>query len=209
MSFRGSRLATIAALLAGSGCTYLRDRANDLLDPFRVDVGVGFGLYADARATDFVATGVGVHALHAAGWHGRHVGTGELGGLGLGLLMLGDAEFAMSPLLGEPASFVRAHDVVPGQLLVFACNGMKCGLVRYTLAERGLHVADVGASATIGVVGVGLGFSPGELLDCLLGFFGIDIAGDDARPSEPTTMPTTTTAEAPKREPEPPQARER
>ena len=47
-----------------------------------------------------------------------------------------------------------------------------------------VHAFDVEASVYAGVVYVKVGFSPGELLDFVLGWFGIDIAGDD-RPLEP------------------------
>jgi hypothetical protein len=55
------------------------------------------------------------------------------------------------------------------------------------LADRNVRVADVGASLTLGVVSVSLGFSAGEVLDLLLGVVGIDLAGDDdaSRPPPP------------------------
>ena len=42
-----------------------------------------------------------------------------------------------------------------------------------------VHAFDVEASVYAGIVYARAGFSPGELLDFLLGWFGVDIAGDD------------------------------
>jgi hypothetical protein len=42
-----------------------------------------------------------------------------------------------------------------------------------------LHAFDVEASVYLGIVWAKAGFSPGEMLDFLLGWFGIDIGGDD------------------------------
>ena len=63
----------------------------------------------------------------------------------------------------------------------------RTGISACSLAERDVRVADVGASLTVGVVGVSVGFSPGEVLDLLLGVVGIDLAGDDdaSRPPPP------------------------
>jgi hypothetical protein len=49
------------------------------------------------------------------------------------------------------------------------------------IAHRGarIHAFDIEAGISALFVGVRVGFSPGELLDFLLGWFGIDIAGDD------------------------------
>ncbi|MCZ6687975.1 MAG: hypothetical protein O7H41_00020 [Planctomycetota bacterium] len=55
-----------------------------------------------------------------------------------------------------------------------------------------LHVFDVEVGVFIGVVGVRAGFSPGEFLDFILGWFGVDIAGDDQHapyPREPGLTP--------------------
>ena len=42
-----------------------------------------------------------------------------------------------------------------------------------------IHAFDIEASVYAGIVYARAGFSPGELLDFLLGWFGVDIAGDD------------------------------
>ena len=42
-----------------------------------------------------------------------------------------------------------------------------------------VHAWDIEVGATLGLVYARVGFSPGEFLDFLLGWFGVDIAGDD------------------------------
>ena len=44
-----------------------------------------------------------------------------------------------------------------------------------------LHAFDIEVGATVLIIGARAGFSPGEFLDFLLGWFGVDIAGDDHR----------------------------
>ena len=180
-------LAMLCVLGSGA-CGYLRDRGHDLLDPFRVDVGYGLGLYADVRATDWLATGAGLHRVHTAGLHGRFVGTSKTGQIGLPLILAGEARSEMAPLLGGTSRFDWRRDIVPGQILVFPAMHMgRTGTSAWSLADRNVRVADVGASLTLGVVSVSLGFSAGEVLDLLLGVVGIDLAGDDdaSRPPPP------------------------
>ncbi|MCZ6691919.1 MAG: hypothetical protein O7H41_20215 [Planctomycetota bacterium] len=42
-----------------------------------------------------------------------------------------------------------------------------------------MHAFDIEAHLFLGVVGARAGFSPGEFVDFFLGWFGVDIAGDD------------------------------
>lgn len=197
---RGARTTVALLFVSCSGaCGYLRDRAHDLLDPFRVDVGYGLGLYADVRATDWLAAGAGLHRMHTAGLHGRFVGSSTIGQAGLPLMMAGEAKSAMAPLLGGTSRFDWRRDVVPGQILVFPMmHTGRTGMSAWSLAERDVRVADVGASLTVGVVGVSVGFSPGEVLDLLLGVVGIDLAGDDDASRPPPPPATDEPPAAPK-----------
>jgi len=174
------RGVALAAALAATSCSWCHDRTNDLLDPFRIDVAFGPGLYVDARATDFLALGAGAHYVDTAGLHGRFVGTGELFGVGLPFFLLGHTEQDMAPLLADASEYDPLRDILTTQLLVTpAVSFARCGPDPVSVAERGVRVADLGATATLGIVGIGVGFSPGELLDLVLGFVGLDIAGDD------------------------------
>jgi len=184
----------LAACLLLCGCNYVKNRVNDLLDPFRFDVGIGPGLYAEARATDFAAVGVGARFQEIVAMHGRFVSTDiDAFALGLGPFVLGSHHaLDLQPLLAaDPSEHDADHGVVAAQFLFFPSMGMKCE-AGYELANRGLRLADLGGTLALGYVGVGAGLSPGEFVDLLLGFVGIDIAGDDGfgRPEPPAEEPT-------------------
>ncbi len=68
----------LGLLLGGQGCTaagrWLRRRGLDLLDCVKLSAGVGYGLTADARLTDWFAPGLGFAAhIWSAGWEDREV----------------------------------------------------------------------------------------------------------------------------------------
>jgi len=176
---RCSRLGIVlAAGFSFGSCTYVKNRVNDLLDPFRLDVAFTPGLHVDARATDFAAVGVGAKGGVVAGLHGRFAVQYRTASVGLGPLLLGEVFWLeASPLLGE-SKYDDDHDMVPSQIAVVV---PRMGVERprpWSLERRGLHVADTGVNVAA-VVGAGVGFSPGEFVDLLLGFVGLDIAGDD------------------------------
>lgn len=177
---RTSLLASLVLLFGG--CSYLKNRANDVFDVIRFDIGVDFGLYAAARATDFAAVAFGAKGTPAHGMVGVHgrfaVRYGTLS-VGVGPWILGERlDVEPVALLGGESAYDRAQDVVPGQMLVLPLLGVEHA-PDWSLEQRGLRVADAGADVTVGLVGIGLGFSPGEFLDLLLGVVGIDLAGDD------------------------------
>ena len=175
---RCSRLGIVlAAGFSFGGCTYLENRANDLLDPFRFDVAFTPGLHVDARATDFAALGVGAKGGVVVGLHGRFAVQYRTANVGVPPLMLGEVfRLEASPLLGE-SQYDDDHDMVPSQFFVLPRMGVERPRP-WSLERRGLHVADIGVNVAA-VVGAGVGFSPGEFADLLLGFVGIDIACDD------------------------------
>ena len=100
---RPIRLLTLAAAATCCGCSYLQNRTNDLLDVFRFDVGHGPGLYADARVTDFFASGLGLRSQRTAGMHGRFGFTlAEVGNSGLGIFVLAEHKpWHPTPLLPD------------------------------------------------------------------------------------------------------------
>jgi hypothetical protein len=172
----------LIALLLLPGCAYLKDRANDVLDVFWSDVGIGPGLYVSARATDFLAVGFGYKEQAIAGLHGRFAGTGSSLAVGLGPAVIGNDRFDCSPVLPQDPSVFDAEQEPPAsQLLVVPCSFEHAGFepCDYSEGHRDLHFLDVNAGAALLLVGARVGFSPGELLDCVLGLFGIDLAADD------------------------------
>ena len=191
----------MAACLLLCGCSYVKNRVNDLLDPFRVDVGVGPGLYAEARATDFAAVGLGARLVRTARWSGRFVSSrGWTESLALGPFILGNSTATgVQPVLpDDPSKYESGDGPVPGQILFLPLGGIGSCADIYRFHERGVRILDVGADVALGYVGAGVGFSPGEFVDLLLGFVGIDIAGDDAfgRPEPPAEEPAVPKPEA-------------
>lgn len=170
-------LAFVVLMLFCS-CGYLKNRANDALDVFRIDVGTGPGLLLEARATDFAAVGVGFHKQTRVGVHGRFTGELKTVTVGAGPFVLGAVEHGDYEPLLPGSEFDAAHDLIPVQLFVVPSTGFQT-LAPYRVGRRGLHFADLGAGLTVGYVGIGVGCSPGELVDLLLGVVGIDLAGDD------------------------------
>lgn len=183
------RLPSSAAVVACAlvcGCSYVKNRTNDLLDPFHLDVGYSPGLYVDARATDFAAIGLGARGGHMVGVHGRFAVSYTTVNVALGPVMLGDViRPEASALLGGESAYDRNHDILPGQMFFIPLLGSEHA-PDWSLERRGVHVADFGANVAVGIVGAGIGFSPGEFVDLLLGFVGIDIAGDDVSGRPPT-----------------------
>lgn len=140
-------------------------------------MGFAPGLHVEARATDFAALGVDVKGGDVVGRHGRFAVRYRTANVAVGPLILGEVfRLEASPLVGE-STYDDDHDMVPAQVVVVLRMGVEHARP-WSLERRGLHVADLGANAAVVVVG-GVGFSPGELVDLLLGFVGIDIAGDD------------------------------
>ena len=187
---RAILLVLFAALLPG--CTYLKNRATDLLDVVWLDVGVGPGLYAEGRISDFLIQGAGFQChLVNLGLHGRYFGIGHLGGIGLPTLTMAGctvsihnpAYLGMVPMLGGGSQYDSCHIEPPWSSTCLFLPGV-CVVERpssvpdYSAEKRKLRVADIGAAVQYGV-GVRAGFSPGELYDFVWGLFGADPAADD------------------------------
>lgn len=165
-----------------TSCSYLQNRANDALDVFLCEGLLGPGLYAEARVTDFAAVGLGMQVVASGGLRGRCIGSGHRENLGLGPFILGGAYIPAEPLLYDDPDYSDGNDEEPCvQVLCLPSKGIKCE-AGYSPSARRLRMADLGVTATVGYVGVRVGFSPGELLDLVLGFFIIDLGGDDVFP---------------------------
>lgn len=175
--WRSLLLATI--LLPSMSCSYVKNRSNDLLDVFWLDVDVGLWPSVDLHVTDFFGLGLGYsdQSVPLVNWHGRHVGSVPRKTMGFGAVIAATVyqhESNMVPILSGSGSY---DDNVqsPPKLAAF----MPTYFVKpYRASDRGLRLADVAASVTAGL-GVRVGFSPGELLDFVLGFVGIDLGDDD------------------------------
>lgn len=184
-----ARGSLLVLALAASGCCYLQNRFADLLDVASVDVGYGPGVYAEARATDFLVPGLGVHSyLEAYSLHGRYSGpVDRWSGFGLPPFMTATTYMPVDGRLVSVVDGDRSgydlHMEPPWASYAMCIPGAWLGSLDhapgYSLGKRGLRVADVSVHGQC-LVGVRLGFSPGEAVDWLLGWFGLDLSRDDA-----------------------------
>ena len=200
-----ARGSLLALALSSSGCSYLRNRCADLLDIASVDVGYGPGVYAEARATDFLVPGLGVHSyLEAYSLHGRYAGEVERwSGFGLPPFLTATtympADGRLVSVVDGDRSGYDLHMEPPWASYAMCIPGVWIGSLDhapgYSVGERGMRVADVGVHVQC-LVGVRLGFSPGESVDWLLGWFGLDLSGDDARLREAAVRPAESASPA-------------
>lgn len=150
-----------------TGCTYFGDRARDFGDCWR------------AEGSFFMTGGAWVHGgpiLHGG---------------------LGSVEWGYGPAFGWRYGYPRhdyTHSLLPAEGYGLWYHQMKSGNSRdpehrcFVLLppllcdgdgpENWLHQFDLEVGGGF-LLGLNLGFSPGEFLDFLLGWFGVDLAGDD------------------------------
>ena len=176
------RLLTLAALGAGgTSCSYVGQRVSDFTDIVRIEGNLGLGLQAHVTATALLHTGVGSSRQGSAGltyghWESRWQVEDHFPLSYVYTLMDPSKECLHSLDIGEGVrkQSHRCYMIVPGEL-------------RYGNVEREkIHYFDVEVGFLAGAVGVEAGFSIGELVDFLLGFFKfsdgwtfLDPAGDD------------------------------
>ncbi len=167
---RTVRVASVAMLLLGSGCTYLRQRGEDAMD--MIDLGVtwsktpGFALYYDF--VPIIPIGYGHVDGHFAGLGGGRFGVMRHYEHSIGLILWGQEEVGFKDFdVAEPetVNFQRTGLVgmiqgpFPGPDYVISCP----------------HYLHLGW--------VGLAGSPRyyQMLDFVLGWTTLDIAFDDGR----------------------------
>ena len=153
-------------LVQTTGCAYLRERALDAVDVIHVVGGIGWGLHADVKASDYLHLGVGYAEIRKAGLSGRDVVWQRDREVGLPVSAL--------PWIGA------LREGTGARLGHFHLNVQD--LLAY---EDPWRRADVGASVTAGLFTVGCGFSPGQLVDFLAGLVGFDPASDDRGSATP------------------------
>lgn len=189
MPLRRFRIAAlVACALTQAGCvgTYLENRARDLFDPVSLDLAGGAGLGFHARAS-ILHTGAGYAQMYHVGLLDGPPGRNNRLGLSPefhAAWIIGTHDGTMAGLpnafTDEPlyATWLRKGDhVAPHACWIVHAPGDPVATPRM----RWWQLADVSAGANAVLVGARAGVSPGELLDFVLGWFGIDIAGDDAR----------------------------
>jgi hypothetical protein len=175
--------------LSQSGCgagNYFRNRAGDLSDVLQGELGwPAIGVYAEV--TPLLHTGLDFWRAFPA-WGGtagtfRTRAPEQSEFFGYSVLLWHARDLDTDPAARDPEDLESFPPTHAGTLthvheLGHAFDDRPCPDVL-----RPLHWLDVEVDAALGL-GVRLRFSPGELLDFLLGWFGADLGGDDA-PREP------------------------
>jgi hypothetical protein len=198
------RAAVLVLLLALAGCRYLRDRAADLLDPFRASVGVGSVAGVRVRAVGVVDTGLmmGVKPRASAlGWRygtplhfspkdrkldadqSELIRSTSLTGLDLGA---GSYRSARTSAAILPGIFTWTDATPTGYEWLVPEEGEDFRERHWVWSRETsrrnryaqIHAFDVEAEVAV-LAYLELGLSPGEIADFLLGFVGIDLAKDD------------------------------
>lgn len=179
------RAALLAALLAGTGCSYGMARIRDFTDIFRVEVHGGYGLQGHVVAGEFIHVGLGTSTHWSAG------------------LVYGRWESGRTVEDHFPVAFIRSlaqseqenlHRLDIGKDAAggtHRCYWIFPGVLNPGTVEKPpIHYFDIEAGFLAGFFGFEFGFSPGELLDWLLGLFKLsdewtflDPAGDDGSKS--------------------------
>lgn len=171
-----------AALLAAPLCAacIAPGRGRDLADCFTLTLSCGPEVSVDAKATE---------ALHLAVGGGFHVEAG---------CIKGDAGEAMVMTYGLPVVPFLEDGILYGRYSAFESGSWTVDHVQDEC--YGIHLLDepptnplrapidrfdLELGATV-LVGARAGFSPGQLLDFVAGWFGADPAGDDPVPAEAT-----------------------
>ena len=164
-------------VVCGTGCTtgYWADRGRDAADVFTMTLGVGVGLKA-------------------------RIGPAECG------LLLASDQFGLrggkyhpSGIVGDTSCMIRCDEI---QMLLLGGDDFGCSCMKYDQRDKrhsSFYMLLIPCSDSImgspptynasywtqveAVVALGpsvrLGFNPGELLDLILGFIGVDIYNDD------------------------------
>lgn len=172
-----SVLAVLALTTLCGACTYLVDRWNDTLDILPLSVTLGPGLYASANVTQFCGAGIGLYTGVTAGWfptegpaarEPKHLERFQAGPHMSAGFVLGD--FHM-PDPGRMTEYGILYWFIPKRR-----KGIPAG---YPFAPT--SSLDVTVRAHVALIGARVTFSLGNLADWALGWFGLDIAADDAR----------------------------
>ena len=168
------RLWALLLALPSVGCAYMGDRGADFADCFRFEGSVGVGVQANVAVGELFHLGVGSSRRWSAGWRYGAATTEKRVEDHFPLsyvwtLVAPDTESLHSLRIGEDAktSQHRCYIVLPGELN------------RSLWKKDPLHYYDIEVGVMAAILGAQVGFSPGEFVDWLLGWFGADIAGDD------------------------------
>ena len=173
----------LAALTTGCQTTvgnYFANRGNDLRDIAGVAISLGPGIDVSLRATVLLQVqATYLYGIKLGTWRrsaGLWVHSERAGGIApLFWMRIVDRQ----PVLGEveklsDESLIMA--ALPLSHLQWVANPGEWSRMDGSV-DQGWW--DIGASVHLGLAGIHAYFNPAEFLDFLLGWFGVDIAGDD------------------------------
>lgn len=193
-------LGALCGVFCAAGCaefgTYMRDRGHDFADCFTVRAGLAYGFGVRAQVTNYFGASAGFSLdIKKYGFFGRERVKVEGGWGGIPILNAVLLSMYLSPGKHGPPPlspflvpfFTDFRFYEDGPLLcslkVFGFDLGKNGFpARKTVPPpflRERFFIEVGA--TLGAVGLDLGFNPVEFLDFLLGWFTADITDDDEK----------------------------
>lgn len=167
-----------------AGCSYLERRAGDLSDVVRFELGwPAVGAYV--HATPLLGTGLDlwtaypVYGATAGNYQSRVPGQGELGAYSL--VLWHARGYDTRPEDRDPAN--PDDFPAPDAGAITQIHRLHWPFEEAPSPEvlEPIHWLDLEADVALGV-GLRLRLSPGQLADFVLGWFGLDIAGDDAVP---------------------------
>ena len=185
------------ALLLFCGCAnlggYFRDRANDFVDCFAAQVGTCTGFGIRVHLTSYIGASVGLGKDKKTGYIGRTfvkdiktfwVGMPLTQILSLYLATLRPCYSGPKPTLGEYLTATLVYFLSTDAEFFVSCHLLGVDPSGYrAVSDQNIPFLRekffVGCSVTLGVIGFDIGFNPVEFVDFLLGWFTIDIAGDD------------------------------
>ena len=182
------RLLAVSALLVGlgAGCNtavgnYFANRARDFGECFRVEVRDGESYGVGVRAGGVVEVGFYVRNNTWARWGGFGLNYGRPHAFGYGVVEPKGLSDGIGPGFGwhrAPQHIDTTSYLVPSALFAHGEDGKSIWKTESMGWER-LHAFDVEVYAGFFPLDAVVGFSPGEFVDFVLGWFGLDIAGDD------------------------------
>tara|TARA_Y100000588_G_scaffold190556_1_gene204485 strand:+ start:248 stop:868 length:621 start_codon:yes stop_codon:yes gene_type:complete len=174
--------------LGSTGCSFMSKRASDFGDMWRMNLEIGGpGLEAGVKIGELADIGVGQKGVHRYGttymmqqesrdWAVIHLPLSLLQGIGKEpfalnyVYQLGDTRSDFVWWWQEPQSVQERS-----WLLLPSLTGTD------SRDRIPLHWFDLEVSAFVLCFGLDFGFSFGEFVDFILGWFGLDIANDDSR----------------------------
>lgn len=168
------KIFVLAAASALSGCSYFGARAHDFGDIVRLEGSIGVGLQANVNAGELLHLGVGSSRRTSAGWaYGLSTSERRV-----------EDHFPLSyiaSILNPEVAALHSLKIGEGpELPQHRCPTLAPGAFSSgTVRKPAMQFWNLEAGVMVVAVGVEAGVNPAELVDFLLGLFGLDIAGDD------------------------------